>query len=372
MNYNKMRIAGILPFSDSRPSFGLVVFTDHTGSTRLTQKIEPTNGEVTGFYELEDLNSRDAILPSVDLNSDFDQAVFGSVNTKGECFTGNVDNIRKHILDQISNSCNHAYRLQAYAILDDQISTRDELGKTSAEINSRAGSRALKAFVDSAAFSIMWEFVQSSNFPKETKDSVLDVLFLVRFRRDTIGNISLDLSSIDPDLIPLINCETIEKLIHENVVMPVRSAVSAHNDNKDKSVINDIVDPHSLKSFLERRIGVDYRIGKFRYAELAKILRDMGFYDIESIERVIRHQNDDNLSHIATGNRQGQINRFEFALLAALGEEFFVRYPFRPDEEWLHSYYRNILDRFVASGVAVGTGIAQPDLFDVAEEDVED
>ncbi|PWB93691.1 GTP pyrophosphokinase [Methylosinus sporium] len=89
------------------------------------------------------------------------------------------------------------------------------------------------------------------------------------------------------------------------------------------------ITPNSLKFFLDKRLGADGRISSWSYDWTTRLLKDLGFHDLQQVEAAIAPYDDDRLSFLAEGGRQGQTKRFELMLLAALGDGFFDRHPWK-------------------------------------------
>jgi hypothetical protein len=104
------------------------------------------------------------------------------------------------------------------------------------------------------------------------------------------------------------------------------------------------ITPNALKFFLDKRLGPDGRISAWSYDFTARLLKQLGFHDLKQVESAIAPYNDDQLSSVAQGSRQGQTSRFELMLLAALGERFFERHPWK--DAWFVDRWRNYLTKF--------------------------
>ena len=111
----------------------------------------------------------------------------------------------------------------------------------------------------------------------------------------------------------------------------------------------------SLKQFLDQRMGADARISDWNYDWTARLVKTLGFSDLKQIETAIKSYDDDQLSQIAywTG-RQGQVTRFELMLLAALGELFIERHPWRTNA-WFPRQEREHLQKFKENGIQTST-----------------
>jgi len=82
----------------------------------------------------------------------------------------------------------------------------------------------------------------------------------------------------------------------------------------------------------------------------ARVLKKVGFRTLEQIDKCIRGYDDDALSRIASGGRRGQTTRFEYMLLAGMGENYIRRHLFA-GQPWYGSGERQSLRKFRTSGV---------------------
>jgi putative GTP pyrophosphokinase len=105
------------------------------------------------------------------------------------------------------------------------------------------------------------------------------------------------------------------------------------------------ITPLSLKQFLDKKLGADGRISDWAYNWTAKLLKTLGFSDLKQIEAAIAPYDDNQISVVAWGSRQGQLTRFESMLLAALGEHFIERHPWKTSE-WFAPQQRIYLQKF--------------------------
>jgi putative GTP pyrophosphokinase len=117
------------------------------------------------------------------------------------------------------------------------------------------------------------------------------------------------------------------------------------------------VTPDSLRSFLDDRLGSDDRISGYTYEWMAKILRNMGFQNLEQVNRCISPFDDDKCSRIALGSRSGQMSRFEVQLAAAMGENFITGHPWsaKDPNSWWAVIVRRWLENLQKAGVPIGT-----------------
>jgi hypothetical protein len=96
------------------------------------------------------------------------------------------------------------------------------------------------------------------------------------------------------------------------------------------------ITPDALKAYLDRRLGSDGRISLWSYNWTTRLLHRLGFKTLAQVDEAIKQYDDDRLTRIAAGARQGQTTRFETMLLAALGEEFVKRHLYA-SHEWYGS-----------------------------------
>jgi ppGpp synthetase/RelA/SpoT-type nucleotidyltranferase len=116
--------------------------------------------------------------------------------------------------------------------------------------------------------------------------------------------------------------------------------------------LNVEITPSALKTYLDRRLGADGRIASFSYTWTARILRSLGFRSLEQVDRCIDGYDDDRISRIAQGYRQGQTTRFEHMLLAGMGKRFIERHPLCSNT-WFSGSSMNILERLETAGIAI-------------------
>jgi putative GTP pyrophosphokinase len=112
------------------------------------------------------------------------------------------------------------------------------------------------------------------------------------------------------------------------------------------------ITPDALKAFLDKRLGPDGRISDFSYDWTARLLKKLGFRTLEEVETCIQGYDDNILSRVASGGRQGQTTRFEYMLLAGMGEHFIRRHVLA-DQPWYGPADKEKLTRFRANGITV-------------------
>ena len=110
------------------------------------------------------------------------------------------------------------------------------------------------------------------------------------------------------------------------------------------------ITPDALKAFLDKGLGADGRMAEWSYDWTARLLKRLGFRTLEQVKKCISGYDDDQLSRIATGNRQGQTTRFEYMLLAGMGEHYLRRHPWAA-ESWYEKRVREDLAHFKDAGI---------------------
>lgn len=114
------------------------------------------------------------------------------------------------------------------------------------------------------------------------------------------------------------------------------------------------ITPDALKTYLDKKIGADGRMTEFSYEWMAAMLLKIGFADFKEIDDCISGYDDDHLSRILWGTRQGQLARFEYLLLAGMGENF-IKYHAWRNEEWFVTSRQKKLEKLKEAHVPVRT-----------------
>lgn len=93
------------------------------------------------------------------------------------------------------------------------------------------------------------------------------------------------------------------------------------------------INQNTLKTYLDNRFGQDRHMTDFSYSWEAEQLIRMGFKDFTEIDDYLKGIDDDCISRTLWGTRQGQLTRFEDALMTGMGYEFVERHPWG-SESW--------------------------------------
>jgi hypothetical protein len=113
------------------------------------------------------------------------------------------------------------------------------------------------------------------------------------------------------------------------------------------------ITPDALRAYLDKKLGPDYRMSSFSYEWTAKLLRRLGFSNFQQVDECISTYDDDRVSRVAYGARQGQLTRFECLLLAGMGQEFLQRHFWKDD--WYRNAVQSRLQKLKDGGVDVGS-----------------
>jgi len=114
------------------------------------------------------------------------------------------------------------------------------------------------------------------------------------------------------------------------------------------------ITPDALKTYLDKKLGSDRRMTDSAYEWTAKLLRYLGFTDFEQVEECTRGLDDDELSRIAWGTRRGQLYRFEYLLLAGMGDHYIKFHPWKA-LNWFVNISTRDLTKFIEAGISIGS-----------------
>ncbi len=128
------------------------------------------------------------------------------------------------------------------------------------------------------------------------------------------------------------------------------------------------ITPDALKVYLDKRLGPDARMSDFSYEWDTRLLRGMGFTDFAQVDECIFGYDDDLISRILAGQRQGQLTRFEYLLLAGMGQNFLLRHRWA-NEPWFQERVNDELRKLRASGTKVGSYSPTPPTEGTTQED---
>lgn len=114
--------------------------------------------------------------------------------------------------------------------------------------------------------------------------------------------------------------------------------------------------PDSLKAYLDQAFGADGRMRDFSYQWATRLLKRLGFTSLGQLKRAIAPYDDDRISRVLNGSRQGQLTRLEETLLASMGSNFIDRHPYgqHGHRDFWNEHWMRLLERLRLAQIAVG------------------
>jgi hypothetical protein len=140
----------------------------------------------------------------------------------------------------------------------------------------------------------------------------------------------------------------------ETLTAQAKSAVVAGHLNEVE------ITPSALKAYLDKRLGPDGRVSEFSYEWTARLLLGLGFRTLQQVDDCVKSYDDDRLSRVIDGNRQGQVTRFEYMLMAGMGNRYLQRHPWST-EPWFDQVRTQRLRKLMEAGIPIGTFDPKPE-----------
>lgn len=139
---------------------------------------------------------------------------------------------------------------------------------------------------------------------------------------------------------------------HEQLRAAARTSVA-------EGRLSDVeITPESLKDYLDRKFGRDGRMREFSYSFQTRVLKQLGFTNLDQLDQCIKPYNADRVSRIINKTRQGQLTRLEEVLLASMGENYISRHPWHDstmgEPEWFVKWSERRLKKLQNRGVQIG------------------
>jgi ppGpp synthetase/RelA/SpoT-type nucleotidyltranferase len=116
----------------------------------------------------------------------------------------------------------------------------------------------------------------------------------------------------------------------------------------------------ALQAYLDKKLGADARVADWSYNWMARVLLRLGFGNFRQVDECIMGYDDDRISRVLYGARQGPVTRFEGMLLAGMGENFIRNHP-SSQETWFTTSRSNWLAKLQGAGIRIGnynTGVS--------------
>jgi ppGpp synthetase/RelA/SpoT-type nucleotidyltranferase len=118
------------------------------------------------------------------------------------------------------------------------------------------------------------------------------------------------------------------------------------------------ITPDSLRAYLDKKYQPDGRMTDFSYQYVAEQLRALGFNTLADLDECTRGYDDDIVSRVIYGSRQGQLRRLEDVVLASMGEGYIKAHPWTLRESsdlWYPKICLQILTRLTDAGIEIGS-----------------
>ena len=109
----------------------------------------------------------------------------------------------------------------------------------------------------------------------------------------------------------------------------------------------------SLKAYADKKLGEDRRMTLSGYEWEARYIRNIGFSNLEQLERAIGDYDHDQVSRTIHGSRMGQLSRLGDMVMLSVGDRFVSDHPFSR-YEWWRTSKETSLSRARAAGLRVG------------------
>jgi putative GTP pyrophosphokinase len=118
------------------------------------------------------------------------------------------------------------------------------------------------------------------------------------------------------------------------------------------------ITPDALKAYVDKQFGTDARMSDFSYQFTAKTIRQLGVETVEDLDGLVNRYNDDEISRIIWGNRQGQLTRLEGVLLTAMGQEFIDRHPWS-NQSWFRERCTSWLEKVRENTITISVPLGE-------------
>jgi len=112
--------------------------------------------------------------------------------------------------------------------------------------------------------------------------------------------------------------------------------------------------PDTLKSYLDGRFGPDRRMTWYSYDFVADTLKKMGFVTLQEVDECIAGYDADQICRALRDFRQGQLRRFEYTLIAGMGDGYARLHPWIREQKFSQRC-ANILKTLHRKNIATGS-----------------
>jgi ppGpp synthetase/RelA/SpoT-type nucleotidyltranferase len=113
----------------------------------------------------------------------------------------------------------------------------------------------------------------------------------------------------------------------------------------------------SFKEYIDKKYGPDGRMREWSYDYTVRLLLTIGFKNLAEVDECISGFDDDAVSRAMYGSRLGQLTRFEYVLLASMGDYYIMAHPWvRQDPaDWYLGHCIKRLANLSECGISAGT-----------------
>jgi putative GTP pyrophosphokinase len=112
------------------------------------------------------------------------------------------------------------------------------------------------------------------------------------------------------------------------------------------------ITPDALKAYLDQEFGPDGRMADWSYGWTTRLLKQLGFKNLQQLHEAVSPYDDDAVSRAHWGSRLGQLSRLESVLLLSMGPTYIERHPFTAG--WSIQRSNSVFDRFQKAGLTIG------------------
>lgn len=113
----------------------------------------------------------------------------------------------------------------------------------------------------------------------------------------------------------------------------------------------------SFKDYIDKKYGPDGRMRQWSYDYAVRTLLNLGFTSLSEVDDCINSYDDDAVSRAMYGTRLGQLTRFEYVLMASMGEYFILANPAvqRSPSSWYAGHLKSLLKKIREGGIETGS-----------------
>ena len=145
-----------------------------------------------------------------------------------------------------------------------------------------------------------------------------------------------------------------QAIANENIAIRAQARIDIDAGQLDQVEITK----DSFKEYIDKKYGPDGRMREWSYDFTVRTLLALGFTNLGEVDECIRHYDDDAVSRTIYGTRMGQLTRFEYVLIASMGEHYILGHPWVQRDDalgWFITYCVNKLDRMRRAGLQIRT-----------------